>query len=167
MLLPLALGLSTLTGLAAGSAADILSKLVTIPLGALIGSLLKAIPSAIAGTIIASLTRALTYGAAGAGIGGGIGATLGFIPGVIAALVTHLRAAAGSEPDGTQWVDGRIVNRGGFGDSLAIVPGLSGNKIARGATVAIPEVASPSMGVGTATKSRKRSLVDASALVGA
>ena len=167
LLLPLALGLSTLTGLAAGSAADILSKLVTIPLGALIGSLLKAIPSAIAGTIIASLTRALTYGAAGAGIGGGIGATLGFIPGVIAALVTHLRAAAGSEPDGTQWVDGRIVNRGGFGDSLAIVPGLSGNKIARGATVAIPEVASPSMGVGTATKSRKRSLVDASALVGA
>lgn len=167
LLLPLALGLSTLTGLAAGSAADILSKLVTIPLGALIGSLLKAIPSAIAGTIIASLTRALTYGAAGTGIGAGIGAVLGFTPGVIAALVTHLRAAAGSEPDGTQWVDGRIVNRGGFGDSLAIVPGLSGNKIARGATVAIPEVASPSMGVGTATKSRKRSLVDASALVGA
>lgn len=167
LLLPLALGLSTLTGLAAGSAADILSKLVTIPLGALIGSLLKAIPSAIAGTIIASLTRALTYGAAGTGIGAGIGTTLGFTPGVIAALVTHLRAAAGSEPDGTQWVDGRIVNRGGFGDSLAIVPGLSGNKIARGATVAIPEVASPSMGVGTATGSRKRSLVDASALVGA
>lgn len=167
LLLPLALGLSTLTGLAAGSAADILSKLVTIPVGALLGALAKAIPSAIAGTIIASLTRALTYGATGAGIGGGIGATLGFIPGVIAALVTHLRAGAGSESDGTQWVDGRIVNRGGFGDSLAIVPGLSGEKIARGATVAIPEVASPSMGVGTATKSRKRSLVDASALVGA
>lgn len=167
VVIPQAIGASILTGIVAGVAVDALSKLLTIPVGALLGALAKGIPNAVLGTAIAAATRALTYGAAGAGIGGGIGAVLGFIPGVIAALVTHLRANAGSEADGTQWVDGRIVNRGGFGDSLAIVPGLSGNKIARGATVAIPEVASPSMGVGTATKSRKRSLVDASALVGA
>ena len=164
LLLPLALGLSTLTGLAAGSAADILSKLVTIPVGALLGSLAKAIPSAIAGTIIASLTRALTYGVAGAGIGGGIGATLGFIPGVIAALVTHLRAGAGSEPDGTQWVDGRIVDRGGFGDLLADLPGIGADSPREPSRLAVPNVGMPR--INGSSISDNYALSDNTALLG-
>ena len=215
LLIPIAIGLSALTGLRHGFNADMLSSLINVPLGALIGSALAFPLGAIPAHAISSITRALSYGALGDALGRGVGSALGaltgailgqhfgripgaiagynlakvlgairgalagaafgaitgfqrgFTPGVIAALITHLRAAAGSESDGTQWVDGRIVNRGGFGDSLAIVPGLSGEKIARGATVAIPEVASPSMGVGTTPKARKRSLVDASALVGA
>ena len=168
-LVPIALGASILESIGIGSAVTALANLINIPAGALIGGLLGALTGGTAGTLTASLVRALTYGLGGGALGGALGASAGSVLGTLAALITHLRVGAGVDnaDQPTAWFDGRIVNRGGFGDSLAIVPGLSGNKIARGATVAIPEVASPSMGVGTATKSRKRSLVDASALVGA
>ena len=143
VVIPQAIGASILTGIAAGAAVDGLSKLLTIPAGALLGALAKGIPNAVLGTTIAALTRALTYGAAGAGIGGGIGAVLGFIPGVIAALVTHLRANAGSEADGTQWVDGRIVDRGGFGDLLADLPGIGADSPREPSRLAVPNVGMP------------------------
>lgn len=168
-LIPIALGMSILESIGIGSAVTALANLINIPLGAIIGGLLGAIIGGTSGTLTASLVRALTYGLGGTTLGATLGASAGSVLGTLAALVTHLRVSAGVDNADapTAWFDGRIVNRGGFGDSLAIVPGLSGNKIARGSTVAIPEVASPSMGVGTATGSRKRSLVDASALVGA
>ena len=215
LMIPVALGLSALTGLRHGFNADVLSSLINIPLGALLGGLaafpLGFIPAHIISKITRTLAGAMIGDALGRGVGSSIGALAGafigqhigripgaivglqvaqalgfkngavlgaifgaitgfergFIPGVIAALITHLRAAAGSETDGTQWVDGRIVNHGGFGDVFASVPGLSGEKIAPGSTVAVPEVAQPSMGVGTAQTPRTRSLVDASSLVAA
>lgn len=170
-ILPLALGLSLLTGLAAGSAADALSKLITIPLGALIGGLLKGIPAAVLGTLIAAITRALTYGAVGTGVGAGIGASLGFPAGVIAALITHTRVGAGVDraEAPTAWLDARIVNQGGFGDSLAFLPNLSGNKSATqlGGMTRVPTVATPRMGTGVTSNTANRRLVTSTALVGA
>lgn len=131
LLLPLAAGLSTLTGLTVGSITDLLSKLLTVPAGALVGGLLTGIPAGLIATAVASVTRSIVYGTAGTGIGAGLGAAAGFIPGMIAALITHLRLGAGINLDGvnpTLWADGRIVNKRGFGDILAGLPGLSGEK---------------------------------------
>ena len=170
-ILPLALGLSLLTGLAAGVGADALSKLITIPLGALIGGLLKGIPAAVLGTLIAAITRAFTYGAVGTGVGAGIGASLGFPAGVLAALITHTRVGAGVDraEAPTAWLDARIVNQGGFGDSLAFLPNLSGNKSATqlGGMTRVPTVAEPRMGFGSSTGDKNRRLVNSTALVGA
>ena len=170
-ILPLALGLSLLTGLAAGSAADALSKLFTIPLGALIGGLLKGIPAAALGTLIAAITRALTYGAVGTGVGAGIGASLGFPAGVLAALITHARVGAGVDRADapTAWLDARILNQGGFGDSLSFIPNLSGNKnmTQLGGMTRVPTVAEPRMGFGSTTGGKNRRIVNSTALVGA
>lgn len=170
-ILPLALGLSLLTGLAAGSAADALSKLITIPLGALIGGLLKGVPNAILGTVIAALTRALTYGAIGTGVGAGVGASLGFPAGVLAALLTHTRVGVGVDQAEapTAWLDARILNQGGFGDSLSFIPNLSGNKnmTQLGGMTRVPTVAEPRMGFGSTTGGKNRRIVNSTALVGA
>lgn len=142
-LLPIALGMSILESIGIGAAVTALANLINIPLGALLGGLAGATIGNIAGTLVAALTRALTYGAAGAVLGSLIGAINGGILGAIAALVTHLRANAGSEPDGTQWVDGRIVDRGGFGDLLADLPGIGADSPREPSRMAVPNVGMP------------------------
>lgn len=135
--------MSILESIGIGAAVTALANLINIPLGALLGGLAGATIGNIAGTLVAALTRALTYGAAGAVLGSLIGAINGGILGAIAALVTHLRANAGSEPDGTQWVDGRIVDRGGFGDLLADLPGIGADSPREPSRMAVPNVGMP------------------------
>lgn len=160
LLLPLAAGLSTLTGLAVGSAVDLLSKFITVPAGALIGGLIKGALSGLTALVLATLVRTVTYALGGAGIGAAAGAGVGSILGTIAALLTHLRFGVGYTPDATGtnlWADGRIVNKGGFGDIMSFVPGLSGEPN----TTAVPNVATP-----TTIQQSGRVLRDADALVG-
>lgn len=191
LMIPIAIGLSALTGLRHGFNADMLSSLINVPLGALLGGALAFPLGAIPAHTISSITRALSYGALGDALGRGIGSSLGaligatlgqhlgripgatlgyidasilgairgalagavfgaitgfqrgFTPGAIAALVTHLRANAGSEADGTQWVDGRIVDRGGFGDLLADLPGIGADSPREPSRLAVPNVGMP------------------------
>ncbi|WP_018119462.1 hypothetical protein [Corynebacterium mastitidis] len=124
-LLPMALGLSLLEAIAIGTAATALSSLLTVPAGALMGALLGAGIGGTLGTLTAAITRALLYGAAGMAAGSGIGAGIGGLLGALTALVTHLRLAAGMDQD-VAWWDVRLLNRGGFGDSLSWIPGLTG-----------------------------------------
>lgn len=161
LLIPVAAGLSLLTGMSLGALVDNLSSLITVPLGALLGALTLGVISGVASTIIAALVRAAVYGLAGALIGAGLGAAVGSVLGAVAALVTHLRASAGVTGDGIVWADGRIVNQGGFGDILSGVPGLSGEK-----RVAVPKVAAPRTSLSGGV-SRDKSLRDVSSLVAA
>lgn len=167
-LIPVAAGLSMLTGLIAGTAVDNLSSLLTVPVGALLGALTGATIGGVSATAIASLVRAITYGIAGSIIGAITGGVAGLISGMIAALLTHLRAGAGMDTTGHNpafWVDGRIVNRGGFGDSMAFIPGLSGTK--KSAFMAVPDAASPSYNVKSGTvAATDRAMTNATALVG-
>ena len=101
---------------------------------------------------------------AGAAFGAITGFQRGFIPGVIAALVTHLRAGAGSEPDGTQWVDGRIVDRGGFGDLLADLPGIGADSPREPSRLAVPNVGMPR--INGSSISDNYTLSDNTALLG-
>lgn len=91
---------------------------------------LASLPGLIPAALGASLLEAILIGSAVDGLTSLATIPAGALLGAIAALVTHLRAGAGSESDGTQWVDGRIVNRGGFGDILSGLPGLDGEGVA-------------------------------------
>lgn len=176
-LLPMALGASLLEGLSLGMAVDNISSLLTVPVGALIGAGLGALAGGTIGTLVNALVRALVYGAGGALAGAAVGFLTGGVLGAIAALLTHLRIDVGTDLRGvnpTHWIDGRIVNRGGFGDILAdVIPGLSGEKRAVGFAPhaapaemkAVPQVASP--GVAFTPNTGGRELVDATALVAA
>lgn len=169
LLIPAALGMSILDAIKVHFASSLLLDLVNVPLGALIGGLLSAIPATVLGTLVSSIVRAVTYGLAGTGIGAAVGATLGFPAGALAALLTHTRVVAGVDRADapTAWLDARILNQGGFGDSLSFIPNLSGNKnmTQLGGMMRVPTVAEPRMGFGL-NKNQNRKVVNATALVG-
>ena len=123
LLLPLALGLSLLESVAIGSTVDALSKLLTIPGGALLGAITGSIIGGTLGTLTDSLVRAIVYSIAGTGIGAGIGATIGATVAIIIALITHLRLTFGNE-SGASWLDLRLINNAGFGDPMSWIPTL-------------------------------------------
>lgn len=145
-LLPMALGLSILEGIAIGSLVDALSSLVTVPAGALIGAGTGFATGAVLTTLVAAAIRGFIYGSLGAAAGTGIGAVIGGVLGALAALITHTRVGAGIDTTAgvnpTGWIDARIVNKGGFGDILDFLPGLTGDKVsAQTATEAVPQLA--------------------------
>lgn len=168
-LIPIALGASILESIGIGSAVTALANLINIPAGAIIGGLLGALIGGTSGTLTASLVRALTYGLGGTALGIALGASAGSVLGALAALITHLRIGAGVDNADapTAWFDGRIVNRGGFGDSLSFIPNLSGNKnmTQLGGMMRVPTVAEPRMGFGL-NKNQNRKVVNSTALVG-
>lgn len=103
--------------------------LFAFPALALTLAYLASLPGLIPAALGASLLEAILIGSAVDGLTSLATIPAGALLGAIAALLTHLRAGAGSESDGTQWVDGRIVNRGGFGDILSGLPGLDGEGV--------------------------------------
>lgn len=170
LLIPAALGASVLDAIKAHFISSLLlSPFFAIP-SALLNGLLATIPGTILGTMIAALTRALVYGAVGTGIGAAISASLGFPAGALAALITHTRVGAGIDRADapTAWLDARILNQGGFGDSLSFIPNLSGTKSMTqlGGMTRVPTVAEPRMGFGSSTGNKNRRIVNSTALVG-
>lgn len=157
LLIPVAAGLSILSGLALGAAVDNLSSLLTVPVGALLGALAGATIGSVAGTSIAALTRAAVYGIVGAGLGGLAGAGIGGVLGAIAALLTSLRGGAGVAGN-TIWGDVRIVPND-FLDSLPI-PGVGTTR------KSVPVTADPYTVAGV-TNTSDRELADVSELVAA
>lgn len=158
---------SLVRALTYGVVGDMLGRTIGSILGALAGAGLGALAGSIPGAIIGYLTAAAVGGVNGAitgGIAGGIvGALIGFISGVLLALVTHIRVGAGvdtRDANPTAWFDARIVNKGGFGDSLSFIPGLSGEP----RNMVVPKAAAPTM--GGAPLSGDRVVNNASALLG-
>ncbi|MGV0340738.1 hypothetical protein ACUY3L_01215 [Corynebacterium mastitidis] len=166
-LLPMALGLSLLEAIAIGTGVTALSSLVTVPLGGLLGGLLGAGVGGALGTLIPAVVRAVVYGLGGSAVGAGLGAALGGLLGGLLALLTHLRGHAGSLPGDPTTVFGdlRVLNKGGFGDSLSWIPGLTGAREPE--RVVVPAIASPTFGIRGASATADRSLTDVTALVSA
>lgn len=164
LMIPVAAGLSLLTGMAAGALVDNLSSLLTVPLGALLGALTGATIGGVAGTLVNALVRAIVYSIAGAGLGAVAGAGIGAPLGALIALLTSLRVAAGYDGD-TVWGNGRIVPND-FLDALP-VPGVGTTKSAP--VAAIPATADPAYatGMGLHADSAVHELDDASELVAA
>lgn len=104
--------------------------LFAFPALALTLAYLASLPALIPMALGASLLEAILIGSAVDGLSSLATVPAGALIGALAALLTHLRFNAGNEADGTQWVDGRIVNKGGFGDSLSGLPGLDGEGVA-------------------------------------
>ena len=159
LLIPVAAGLSLLTGMAAGALVDNLSSLLTVPLGALLGAITGATIGGIAGTLVNALVRAIVYSIAGAGLGAVAGAGIGAPLGALIALLTSLRGNAGYDGD-TVWGDVRIVPND-FLDALPI-PGVGTTKSAP--VAAIPATADPAYatGMGLHADSAVHELNDAS-----
>lgn len=166
-LLPMALGMSLLEAIALGTGVTALSSLLTVPLGAVLGGLVGAGIGGVLGTVVAALVRAVVYGLGGAGLGAGLGGALGASAGALLALLTHLRGQGGVIPGdpATVFGDLRVVNRGGFGDSLSWIPGLTGAKEPQ--RVAVPSIASPVFGMTGLRSDADRSLTDVTRLVAA
>ncbi|WP_150114374.1 hypothetical protein [Corynebacterium oculi] len=166
-LLPMALGMSLLEAIALGTGVTALSSLLTVPVGGILGGLLGAGVGGVLGTIIPAVVRAVVYGLGGSGLGAGLGAGLGGLLGGLVALLTHLRGDGGVVPGDpeTAFGDLRVLNHGGFGDSLSWIPGLTGAKEPE--RVAVPAIASPMFGVRGGQGSVDRSLTDVTALVSA
>lgn len=164
LMIPVAAGLSLLTGMAAGALVDNLSSLLTVPLGALLGALTGATIGGVAGTLVNALVRAIVYSIAGAGLGAVAGAGIGAPLGALIALLTSLRGDAGYDGD-TVWGNGRIVPND-FLDALPI-PGVGTTKSAP--VAAIPATADPAYatGMGLHADSAVHELDDASELVAA
>lgn len=141
-------------------------------IGAIAGSLAGALGGAGLGSLLGAALAALDGAIKGAVIGGLAGAAvtsgLGGLVGALLALITHLRAGVGMDTRSHNpafWFDGRIVNKGGFGDSLMRIPGLSGSK--KAPYTAVPNVASASYNVKTgAVSTGERSLTNVNELVG-
>lgn len=162
LLIPVAAGLSLLTGMSLGALVDNLSSLLTVPLGALLGALLGAVTGATLGTLVNALVRAIVYTIAGAGLGAVAGAGIGAPLGALIALLTSLRVDAGYDGD-TIWGNGRIVPND-FLDSLPI-PGVGTTKAAP--VAAVPATADPAFATGQKlhADSAVHELDDASELV--
>ncbi|MGV0436338.1 hypothetical protein ACUY2R_05105 [Corynebacterium mastitidis] len=166
-LLPMALGMSLLEAIAIGTGVTALSSLLTVPLGAGIGGLIGLGTGGVLGTLIAALVRAVLYGTAGMGAGAGIGGTLTAAAGALLALLTHLRGGGGVVPGepATIFGDLRVLNRGGFGDSLSWIPGLTGAKNSQ--RVAVPALPDPGAAFRNSdAPAVDRSLTDVTELVG-
>lgn len=164
---PIALGMSLLESVAIGSVAAVLTDLLSIPDGALLGGLIAGLAGTVIGTTVSALLRAPIHSVNGALVSSILGAPLSTLAaglGALLALITHIRPSAGVS-DGAAWVDNRIVNHVGIGDSLSWVPGLGGTPHASRGAVPVPTAALPTV-VPMASRENV-SINDADALVAA